>query len=53
MGIAEANANLAPPVNSALLWALLIGAVVIGGITSVRLTRRPAAADPRERLARR
>ena len=39
MGLAEANAGNSPPLNPALLWALLVAAVALAGFTLLRLTR--------------
>ena len=52
-GIAGANAGLAPPVNSVVLWALLGCMVALGALASIRLVRgRRPDDDPRARMLR-
>jgi predicted outer membrane protein len=52
-GVAQANADLAPPVNPVVLWALLGCMVALGALATIRLIRgRRLADDPRARLIR-
>ncbi|HEY0535150.1 MAG TPA: DUF4142 domain-containing protein [Actinoplanes sp.] len=39
MGMAQADAGLSPPFPPAVLWLLVIGAVGVGGLASIRLLR--------------
>jgi len=53
LGIAKANAGLAPPVNPVVLWALLGCTIAFGALASIRLVRgRRPADDPRVRMLR-
>jgi predicted outer membrane protein len=53
LGIAGANAGVAPPVNPAVLWAVVVCTVTIARLASMRLLRgRREVADPRARLHR-
>jgi len=48
MGMAQANAGIAPPTSPALLWMLAIGASALAALTAVRIQRgRRSGADPR------
>jgi len=53
LGIAQANTGIAPPVQPAVLWILLVCTMAIAAIVSVRVVRgRRAATDPRSRMLR-
>lgn len=39
LGIAQANAGVAPSVSPALLWTMIVAAIGIGAIATIRLTR--------------
>lgn len=54
LGIAGANTSIAPPVQPAVLWIVLAGAMTVVAFGVVRLLRgRRSAADPRSPMLRR